>query len=184
MAEKTKPQKEKEGERIFVIPLRKKLLKSPENVRTNRSVSEIRFFLAKHMKSDPSRVSVSQQLNESLWKGGIHKRLSRIKVKVSTDEDGKIIAKLPDEMERLKKERKQKLGIRERLTKRREASGKKPGEPTSTEEKTKEKPVAKEKPAEKKEEKKPEPKKEKEKPEEPKKEPAREEIEQDILLDE
>jgi len=165
MAEKT--EKGKEGERIVVIPLRKKLLKSPENVRTNRSVSEIRIFLARHMKSDPSRVSVSQQLNESLWKGGIHKRLSRIKVKVSTDGEGRIFAKLPDERERLKKERKAKLGLRERLSMRRETSGKKPGEPTSTEEKPKEK--LEEKPAAKKEE----PKKETavEKPEK-KEEPA------------
>ena len=166
MAEKPKTGKEggtKTGgdEKVLVIPLRSKARKSPRNMKMNRSVKEIRAFLSRHMKTEPSNVRISQQLNEFLWKGGVHNTPSRIKIKVRTGEEGKVFASLLEEKEMLKKGSKKKIGLRERLTRRKEGA-------------------SEEKPAEKKEEKPAKPKKEKEKP----KEPSQEEIEQDIILEE
>jgi large subunit ribosomal protein L31e len=173
MAEKSKAEKEKGGgtktggeEKVMVIPLKNKARRSAKNMRMNRSVRTVREFLSRHMRTEPSNVRISQQLNESLWKGGLHNPPSRIKVKVSTDGEGKVFASLLDEKERTKKEKKSRFGLRERLARRKE-------------------PAKEEKPAEIKEkaavEKKPEPKKEE--PTKPRKEKAPEEMEQDILLD-
>ncbi|MCX6815131.1 MAG: 50S ribosomal protein L31e [Candidatus Aenigmarchaeota archaeon] len=175
MAEKSKPGEEK----IVTIPLRHESRKSAKNMRMNRSVRTVREFLSRHMRTEPSKVMISQQLNESLWKGGVHNPPSKIKVKVSTGEEGKVFASLIDEKEGPKIQKK-KLSLRERLARRKEDAGKKPDKPTSTEKaEEKAKAAAKEKPEEKKEEK---TETKKEKP--PKKETAPEEMEQDILLDE
>lgn len=113
----------KQGEeKILIIPLRKECRKSSRNMRKNRSVREIKAFLSRHMKTVPSKVSISQQLNESLWKGGLHNNQARIKVKVSSDEEGKVFARLMEEKEKPKKAKKSRLGIRERLARRREGA--------------------------------------------------------------
>jgi ribosomal protein L31E len=175
MAEKPKPGKEKGGEsasrqeeKVLIIPLRANARRSAKNKRMNRSVREIKAFLARHMRAELSDVQISQQLNESLWKKGMHNPPSRIKVKVSTDAEGKVLASLMDEKEKARKESKSRLGLRQRLARRREAAKEEPAE-------AKEKPSAAA-------EKKPEPPKEKPKKERPKE--ASEEIEQDILLEE
>jgi large subunit ribosomal protein L31e len=135
MPEEKKAKKEKESstqgeEKIIIIPFRHLQVKSPKNSRMKRSVKEIRAFLAKHMRSEPSNVFISQQLNESLWKGGFHNTPSKIKIKVSTDKEGRIMARLMDEKAIPKKERK-KPGLRERLSQRREgAKEAKPAEAT------------------------------------------------------
>jgi large subunit ribosomal protein L31e len=127
MAEKSKAEKEKGGgtktggeEKVMVIPLKNKARRSAKNMRMNRSVRTVREFLSRHMRTEPSNVRISQQLNESLWKGGLHNPPSRIKVKVSTDGEGNVFASLLDEKERTKKEKKSRFGLRERL--RRKAS--------------------------------------------------------------
>ena len=156
MAEKPKSEKKaapkaehvQKEDKVLVIPLRHQSRKSAKNMRKNRAVREIRAFLSRHMKVEASNVSISQQLNESLWKGGLHNTPARIKVKVSTGEEGKVFARLMEEKEKPKSQKK-KLGIRERLSRRR-TEGK--SEPESKAE-PKEKPAAP-----KPEEKKPEPK--------------------------
>jgi large subunit ribosomal protein L31e len=173
MAEKSKPGKEKGGsaafkqgeEKVLIIPLRHESRKSAKNKRMNRSVREIKAFLARHMHTELSSIQISQQLNEFLWKGGLHNPPSRIKIKVSTDKEGKVLASLMEEKEKARKESKRRLGLRQRLARRREAA-------------KEEKPEIKEKPAA---EKKPEPPKEK-----PKKQPAEapEEIDQELMLQE
>ncbi len=176
MAEKTKPAKKEaspkqEGEKIMVIPLRFRTKKSPRNSRMKHSVSEIRSFLSRHMRTEPLNVSVSQQLNESLTKGGFHHPPAKVKVKVSTDEEGRVFAKLLDEKENPKVQKKK--GLRARLASRRESA--KTGKPEEKEEKKPEiKPAAEKKPEE--------------KPKEPAKaetkEKPPEEIDQDIVLEE
>jgi len=171
MAEKPKAKKEKEGgratfrqeeEKILVIPLRKMASRSPRNYRMKRSVREIKAFLARHAKTKPSNIFVSQQLNEKLWKGGIHSYPPKIKVKVAESE-GKFYARLMDEKEKPKKQQQKRLGLRERLTRRRETA-------------KEEKPEPKEEKAEPAKEAKPEPAKEK-----PKAEPK--EINEEGLLE-
>jgi large subunit ribosomal protein L31e len=141
MAEKPKAEKKerasKQEEKVLVIPLRHQSRKSAKNMRKNRSVREIRAFLARHMRTEPSKVSISQQLNESLWKGGLHNTPAKIKVKVSMDEEGKVLARMLDEREKPKSQKKGG-GLRERLTRKREGA---------KEEKKVEKPAAPEEPA-------------------------------------
>lgn len=129
MAEKPKTEKKKEGakaspvkqeEKVLIIPLRHQSRKSAKNMRKNRAVREIRIFLARHMKTEASKVSISQQLNEFLWKGGLHNTPAKIKVRVSTDEEGKVSARLLDEKEKPKLHKK-KPGLMNRLARRKES---------------------------------------------------------------
>ncbi len=201
MAEDSKSQ---EAEKIMIIPLRQTQVKSPKSLKMKRSIKQVRSFLAKHMKSDPSNVSISQQLNESLWKRGIHNPPAKLKIKVSSDKDGKILASMIGEVERPKKDSKaKKAGLRERLkrkaeqkeegdkspskerspsgeesTKRRREEAKKDSEPAK--EKKEEIP----KPPEEKVVEKAEAKLEEKKPKgEPSLEKTQEEIEQEVLLE-
>lgn len=188
MAEKPKSGKENAGakttERILIIPLRAKARRSAKNKRMNRSVKEIRAFVSKHMAADIPDVSISQQLNESIWRAGFHNPPASVKVRAAKDEEGKVRVSLLDEKPKPKKEKK-RSGIRERLRRKAsetpssEDSGRK--EESQKEDKPKETKKA-DKPTEKKPEAKPEHKagEKKEKPAE--KEPA-EEIEQDIRLE-
>ncbi len=92
-------------ERIYTIPLRREWLKARKNYRACRSVSAVKAFLSRHMKSDS--VMISESLNQFLWKRGVHKPPSRIRVKASLDDEGRIRAMLPEEkMETDKKESK------------------------------------------------------------------------------
>ena len=151
MAEKPKPEKKaapknetvQKEDKVVIIPLRHQSRKSAKNMRKNRAIREIRAFLARHMRTEPSKVSISQQLNEFLWKGGLHNTPPKIKVRVSTDEEGKVSARLMDEKEKPKTQKKGG-GLRERL-----ARHKTEGKPE---------PAKEEKPAPKPEEKKTEPK--------------------------
>jgi large subunit ribosomal protein L31e len=177
MAEKTKPAKKeasiKQEEKVLVVPLRARTKKSPRGSRMKHSVSEIRSFLSRHMKADPSDISISQQLNESLMRKGFHRPPAKVKIKVSTDEEGRVFAKLLDEKEKSKIQKKK--GLRERLTGRRESS--KEGKP---EEKREAKPDSK--PEVSKAEAKKEEKPEAGNKQKPKEAPA-EELDQDILLE-
>lgn len=120
-----KPEPVQKEDKVLIIPLKHQSRKSAKNMRKNRAVREIKIFLARHMKAELSNVYISQQLNEYLWKGGLHNTPVKIKVRVSTDEDGKVTARLLDEKEMAKKERK-KPGLRERLARRRAGAKEEP----------------------------------------------------------
>jgi len=129
MAGKPKSEKKKESgshafkqgdEKVLIIPLRHESRKSARNMRKNRSVREVKAFLFRHMKA--SKVSISQQLNEALWKGGLHNNRANIKIKAKMDDEGKVTARLMDEMEKPKKQSRKKAGLRERLARRREGA--------------------------------------------------------------
>lgn len=156
----------KQEEKVMVIPLAKESRKSSRNMRKNRSVREIKAFLSRHMRTVPSNVFISQQLNEFLWKGGIHNTPAKIKVRVSTGEDGKVFARLLDEKDRARKEIRKKQGLMNRLARRREGAA--PVEKTEPKKDAPpQKPEEKPAPAEKKPE--------------PMKETPQEEAKQDIL---
>jgi large subunit ribosomal protein L31e len=157
-APKAEPGLKKEGgsaafrqveDKVMVIPLRHQSRKSAKNMRKNRAIREIRAFLARHMRTEPSKVMISQQLNEYLWKAGLHNTPAKIKVRVSTDEEGKVTARLLEEKEKPGRHIRKKSGLMDRLS-RRKTEGK--SEPAKEE-----KPAAKPVPP-KPEEKKPEPK--------------------------
>jgi large subunit ribosomal protein L31e len=146
-----------ELEREYNVPLRKGWLKSPKYKRAKKAVRTLKEFLQRHMKSE--NVKIGKFANLEIWKKGIKNPPHHIKVKVTKDSEGKVMAEiLGAPVEKPKEEKK----------------GKKKG--AKAEEKEAPKEEKKEgKEEAKKEEKKPEPKEEKK--EEPKKEekPAPEE---------
>lgn len=100
-------------ERIYIIPIRREWLKVPRNQRGKRAVNVVRNFLSRHMHSDDIRLS--QKLNERIWKSGIKKPPSKVKVKVSV-KDGIVTARLPEEIEITKGEKKGKLeGLKKKM---------------------------------------------------------------------
>jgi large subunit ribosomal protein L31e len=133
-------------ERMYTIPLRKDVLKQPRVQKTNRAVKTVQQFLERHMKAED--VKISPMLNDKLWRRGVHRPPSKIRVKAKKDDKGVVTARLPDEKEVVKKE--EKKGRLESL--KEAATGKQTGaapKPSRTE-KVKEAP--KEPAAEKKEE--------------------------------
>ncbi len=73
-----------ELEREYVIPLRRKVQKSPRYKRAKKAVKVIREFLAKHMKvedRDLKKIKIDKFLNHELWFRGIKKPPAKIKIK-------------------------------------------------------------------------------------------------------
>jgi len=105
-----------EKERVYTIPLRRVWVEVPRVRRANRSVSEIKRFLSRHMHAE--NVQISKALNEIIWKRGAKKPPAKLKVKARL-EDNVVKAMLPEEKEPAKEEKKGgKLGgIKEKLAK-------------------------------------------------------------------
>ncbi len=94
---------EKKAERVYTIPLRPVWIKQTHVQRTNKAVSHIKGFLMKHFHADD--VKLSQPLNELLWRRGVKKPPSSVQVKAKI-EDGVVTARLPEEKEVEKAEKK------------------------------------------------------------------------------
>ncbi|MEE9405859.1 MAG: hypothetical protein V3V26_00460, partial [Candidatus Aenigmarchaeota archaeon] len=52
-------------ERVYIVPLRKMVLKQRRSQKTNRAVKTIQQFLERHMKAET--VKISPKLNDALW---------------------------------------------------------------------------------------------------------------------
>ena len=81
-------------ERIYTVPLRD-AFDAKRTVRAKRAMKVIREFIAKHMKADSVRMSMS--LNSAVWARGIQKIPRRVKVKAVKDDSGLVRVYLPDE---------------------------------------------------------------------------------------
>jgi len=164
------------ADKTFIIPLRKEFSKTKPYKRAKKSVSAVRQYLERHMKSEDVRIG--KYLNQNIWEHGIKNPPARIEVTATKDDKGIVRAELvgaPKEVVKEEKEVKpQGPIVAKEVENLKEKIQKKLGAPKKTEEKTEEKPKAEEKPAEKKEEVKPVDKKTEEKPAE-KKEEAKEE---------
>ncbi len=103
-----------ELERIYTIPLRD-VKHGSRNKMANRAVKEVRAYLSKHMKSED--VWIDDAVNQALWKHGMYKVPSRIRVRAVKFEDGVVEVSLPDEdvttsiRKRLKDEREAKAPV-------------------------------------------------------------------------
>lgn len=86
---------EQQLERIYVIPLRVVKV-SPRTKRANRAATEVRNFIARHMKTDLEKVWIDTPVNEALWSRGIQKPPRRIRVKAVKFEDGVVEVSLPE----------------------------------------------------------------------------------------
>ena len=81
-------------ERTYTIPLRAGFRNAPKYYRTNRAMTTLRNFLAKHMHAKDEDVRVGQHLNELLWKHGIKNPPPRVTVVVTKTDDGIVRAEL------------------------------------------------------------------------------------------
>src|SRR3989344_9249664 len=79
-------------ERTYVIPLRRQWLKAPRYRRAKRAINAIKTFLIRHMKSEDVRIGTS--VNLEVWKHGMKNPPSRVKVNVTKDDKGVVIAEL------------------------------------------------------------------------------------------
>ncbi|MCQ1534334.1 50S ribosomal protein L31e [Methanosarcina sp. KYL-1] len=80
-------------EQIYTVPLRV-IKKVPSWKRANRAVSEVRSFLGKHMKVEPSMVKLDKSINERLWERGCEKAPLSIRVRAVKFADGEVQAEL------------------------------------------------------------------------------------------
>ncbi|MHB8603675.1 MAG: 50S ribosomal protein L31e [Thermoplasmatota archaeon] len=85
-----------EIERIYTIPLRA-AHQAPLPKRSPRAVTEVRKFLARHMKTEAEKVWLDNPVNEILWARGIQKPPRRLRVKAIKFEDGVVEVSLPEE---------------------------------------------------------------------------------------
>lgn len=81
-------------ERTYTIPLRKEWLKSVKYKRAKKAVRAIREFLMRHMKASEENIRIGKHLNQELWKHGIKRPPSRVKVNVTKDDKGIVVAEL------------------------------------------------------------------------------------------
>jgi large subunit ribosomal protein L31e len=72
------------GERIYTIPLRA-VKKAPRWKRSNRAIALIRDYLVRHTKSE--YIVLDNAINEKVWERGSQKPPSKIRVKVTEEED-------------------------------------------------------------------------------------------------
>jgi len=83
------------NERVYTVPLADAFVK-PRKKRTPRAVKIVREFAARHMKTDPENVLISNMVNAFLWARGIQKPPRKIKVKM-VSKDGKVYVLMLDE---------------------------------------------------------------------------------------
>ncbi len=72
------------NERIYTIPLRK-AKKKPGNKRAKAAIKVINEFVERHMKAEI--IKLDNPVNEYIWERGAHKIPSKIKVKVTKQEN-------------------------------------------------------------------------------------------------
>ena len=149
-------------EREFIIPLRRKFIKTAEYRRAPKSIRAIKEFLVRHMKlydRDLKKIKVDKYLNEFIWRRGIKNPPSKIKVKAVADgefiraELAELTEKLRFKKERLEKRDKMAAAVVPKVTSAvvpkekvpempaevPEKTGTHPGEAKSEEEKAEEK---------------------------------------------
>ncbi len=79
-------------ERTYNVPLRKEYQKVSNWRRTEKAITALKQFLAKHMKSE--EVRLSKEINEAIWQHGIRNPPHHIKVTATKDEKGLVKAEL------------------------------------------------------------------------------------------
>ena len=71
-------------ERIYVVPIKKIKKIVPRWKRAPRAARFVREFIARHTKAD--EVIIGTDVNEKIWKRGIEKPPSKLRVKVTVEE--------------------------------------------------------------------------------------------------
>jgi len=124
-------EKEKFEEKEYIVPLRRKFIKTPKYRRVPKAIKALKKFIARHLKlydKDFSKIKIDKYLNEEMWFRGIKKPPHKIKVKVKKEQD-KIIVELAEIPEALKfkklreekiKEEKEKKKVEEKVEEKKE----------------------------------------------------------------
>jgi len=101
-------------EREYIVPLRRKFLRTPKHRRVPKAVKILKQFVARHMKiydKDMNKIKLDRYLNEELWFRGIRKPLAKVKVKCKKFESGIVkveLSELPQAL-KWKKEKEEKV---------------------------------------------------------------------------
>jgi large subunit ribosomal protein L31e len=85
-----------ETERVYTIPLRV-AKRSPRTHRAERAVTEVKAYIARHLKAEPEKIWLDNPLNEAIWARGIQKPPSKVRVKAIKFDDGVVEVSLPEE---------------------------------------------------------------------------------------
>ncbi len=130
------------NERVYTVPLRDAFVK-PRNKRTPRAIKILREFAARHMKTDPENVLISNMVNAFLWARGIQKPPRKVKVKMLA-KDGKVYVlmmdeKLEEKPKEVKEEKKEETKEEKKEEKPKEAEKKEEKKEEKAEEKEEEK---------------------------------------------
>ncbi len=83
-------------ERIMNIPLNE-IKKSPASKRASLAMKRVRDFVSNHMNVPSEDVWIDSSTNEEIWKKGIKKPPSKIKVRAIKFEDGIVEVSVPRE---------------------------------------------------------------------------------------
>jgi len=83
-------------ERVMTIPLRR-LKKDPTKKRASIAMRTIRNHVSNHMGVPEEDVWIDASTNEEIWKRGISKPPSKIRVRVIKFEDGIVEVSMPGE---------------------------------------------------------------------------------------
>ena len=78
-------------ERVYTIPLGT-VKSAPIYRRSDRAMSVVRSYLARHMKTDEKNVKIDPGLNEVIWARGDMKPPLRVRVRAVKFEDGNVEA--------------------------------------------------------------------------------------------
>jgi len=111
MADKKKSDK---IEREYIINLRREFIKKPRYKRAKKSVTAVKEFLIKHMKSED--IVIGKYLNQEIWKNGPKNPPAKIHIKV-IKEDNKVKAELINAPEEKPKEETKKRKLFKKSTK-------------------------------------------------------------------
>ncbi len=80
--------------RIMNIPLRE-VKDNPASKRASLAMKKMREFVSNHMNVPPEDVWIDSSANEEIWKRGMKKPPSKIKVKAIKFEDGIVEVSIP-----------------------------------------------------------------------------------------
>ncbi|WP_457555583.1 50S ribosomal protein L31e [Candidatus Pyrohabitans sp.] len=78
-------------ERVYTVRFHK-IKRTPRTKRAAKAVRYLRRFIARHMKSE--RVRIDEGLNQALWRRGIQKIPSKLRVRAEKQDDGSVVVSL------------------------------------------------------------------------------------------
>ena len=84
-------------ERIYVVPLRLAWRFRHRSRRAEAAMRFLRRFVARHMKTRPEMVKISNEVNEKVWSRSMNNPPSKIKVRVVKDDRGYVYVELAKE---------------------------------------------------------------------------------------